>query len=202
MSRGLAGSNIPVLPALLLSVALAGCAGLSPRAADANVLQAWSGRFALTISAPEAAEQRQSGSFSLTERRNVTELELSNPLGVTLASARIEASGATLVTADGKRFEADSAEELTEKLFGWRIPIQRLPAWFSGKPARITGFQTEPDRPSRLEQPEQPEPRARPKTGEEDGWLIRYDLWKDDRLARIQIDFPDRVSLRMVLNDH
>ncbi len=175
---------------LLISLMLMGCATLAQNTADGDVLQSWSGRFSLTITSPDATEQRNSGSFSLIERSNATELELSTPLGVTLASARIESGRATLRTADGKRIEASSGEDLTEQLFGWRIPVQRLPAWFKGKPARVTEYQTEGDR------------RDRPAAGEEDGWLIRYELWRTEGLGRVLISFPSRVSLRMVLNDH
>ena len=117
------------------------------------------------------------------------QLELSTPLGVTLASARVDAQGASLVTADGKRYSARSGEDLTEQLFGWRIPVQRLPAWFNGKPARIT------ETLSRQDMPDQPI------AGEEDGWLIRYELWVKEKPYKVLLSVPERVTLRMILDD-
>ena len=176
-------------PAVALAALISGCASLQPGADNAEIINSWSGRFALTVTAPDQPEQRNNGSFSLTERKNATELELSTPLGVTIASARIDSSGASLVTAQGKRFEAQSGEDLTEQIFGWRIPVQRLPAWFKGKPSNITELQADPKWPDR------------PGAGEEDGWSIRYERWNDSRIARVWISYPSRVSLRMVIND-
>lgn len=176
---------------IVACILAAGCSTLTPAPGDSEVVQSWSGRFALTVNAPGSAEQRTTGSFSLTESKTVTLLELSTPLGVTIASARVSATAAILVTADGKRYDAASGEDLTEQLFGWRIPVQRLPAWLAARPARVVEFLPGEtlNGSDRL-----------PLLGEENGWSIRYEVWNERKLARILISFPDRVSLRMVLN--
>lgn len=176
----------------LLGWGLAGCASLLQKPVDAEVLNGWSGRFALTVIAPDRGEQRTTGNFSLTEAKSATLLELSTPLGLTIASARVDTSGATLVTADGKRFDAANVEELTEQLFGWRIPIQRLPAWLAAKPAQVTEFV--------VASGGQDSERL-PLSAKEDGWSIRYEVWNNRKLSRILISFPDRVTLRMVLSN-
>ena len=78
------------------------------------------------------------GRFLLETRGRATQLELLSPLGQTVASARLDDGGAELVTSEGRRYEAESPEQLTEKVLGWRVPIGDLPRWLRGGLQRPT----------------------------------------------------------------
>ncbi len=154
---------------------LAGCATLpDARPPSGAEPQVWSGRFALTVELNDRAPQgqRSSGNFELTHADSFTELALRSPLGNTLAAARSDARGATLTTADGRIERAASTDELTERLFGWPIPVQRLPAWLSGRVA-----------------------------GNEAGWQVRIDAGGQAGPSRLTIVYPQRVTLRLIVDD-
>ena len=181
---------------LLLAVctaALAGCASLGGRPAAQGPIDVWRGRFALTVEpSPQAPDgQRSTGRFVLTHASSFTELELVSPLGNTLAAARSDAQGATLKTADGKTWKAANPDELTEQLFGWRIPITRLPPWLRGQVETVT----ETGEPL-------PGGRRRPLAGTEQGWQVRYDLWADAAPQRLTAIYPGRVNLRLIVDEH
>lgn len=188
-----------------LPLVVTGCATLSraqetafPRAAgEAAAAQPeasrWSGRFAVTMVEPgiERREERASGKFTLEAHDDLTLLELASPLGQTLASASVRNGVASLVTAEGRHYEAGSAEELTERVFGWRVPIGDLPRWLRGH----------------LERPTESE-NARPVAGQEDGWLVRLGNWRDAGPGRLTLDWPAqpqaearRVNLKLIVDD-
>jgi outer membrane biogenesis lipoprotein LolB len=120
-------------------VLLGGCANThgpsSPEqaASEAVILGQWGGRFAVKVDRVTLAETQSSqqdsaqGSFSLESMATGTILELTSPLGQTLAIIASMPTLATLTLADGKRFEAANAQDLLEKQLGWRLPIDRLP---------------------------------------------------------------------------
>ena len=121
-----------------LPLVVAGCA--TPTAPPGAVSTAsettrWAGRFAVTLTEAGAdlREESASGRFLLESAGGATLLELRSPLGQTMASATLNAGGAELVTSEGKRYQADSAEQLTERVFGWRMPLGNLPDWLRGR---------------------------------------------------------------------
>lgn len=177
---------------LLLAAVLAGCSSLlDPRDDGGAPDHHWRGRFSLVVepSAQFADGQRHTGSFELSRGARFTELELLSPLGNTIASARETPGAATLRTADGRRYDARDADALTEQIFGWRIPVRKLPDWLQGRIADVT----EPG----------PTP-AQPAAGADDGWQVRFDQWRTDddapRPSRLVITYPDRVVLRLVVD--
>jgi outer membrane biogenesis lipoprotein LolB len=140
--RALLARTAPLAAALLV----AGCAG--PRAVLPDEQGprpvAWSGRFAATWTSPEdtSREDRGSGRFWLRNLGVRTELEIYSPFGQTLARAGADAARAWLETSDGRRFEADDPQALTEQVLGWRIPVSRLPHWLRGELAAAAGSPT------------------------------------------------------------
>lgn len=173
---------------LALCWAASSCSSLLPAGQDARIDQTWRGRFALTVTLPDQPSQANSGSFTLTHGRDYTQLDLSTPLGNVIASARSSATGATLVTANGQRVDATDPEQLTEQLFGWRVPFQRLPDWLRGQPAQI------------LSQITTDAGRQRPVQASENQWQLSYEQWGEVQPGRMLIVFPDRVNLRLVLS--
>ncbi|MFO1233726.1 MAG: lipoprotein insertase outer membrane protein LolB [Rivihabitans pingtungensis] len=39
------------------------------------------------------------------------------------------------LTARGETHQADNAEQLTQSLLGWALPLDNLPCWLAGLPA-------------------------------------------------------------------
>jgi outer membrane lipoprotein LolB len=153
----------------------------------------WSGRFSAvyTLAGTTADEQSAAGRFRLSHRDGQTLLELSSPTGQTIARAHVDGEGARLTDSQGQQYRATSAEALTERLFGWRIPVLALPQWLQG---RIQG-------PASLE-------AGRIRTASESGWRIKIDSWLDNGLVRtLELSWPEdgvaaprRMRLRLVVD--
>jgi len=179
-----------------LPLIVAGCA--TPTAPPGAALSAfettrWAGRFAVTLTEAGAdlREESASGRFLLESAGGATLLELLSPLGQTMASAKMNAGGAELVTSEGKRYQADSAEQLTERVFGWRMPLGSLPDWLRG----------------RLSDPSETD-QGRPLAGVEHGWAVRLENWRPTGPGRLTLDWPARpgaglrkVNLRLVVDE-
>ncbi|MCL4774884.1 MAG: outer membrane lipoprotein LolB [Burkholderiaceae bacterium] len=176
-------------------LALAGCATPgAPGAASgaAGPPNFWAGRFAATVTEAghDARQDRSSGHFALRIDGARTELELSSPLGQAIAQLQIDGERATLVAADGKTWEAPSAETLTEQVFGWRVPLADLPAWLEGRIAEPTEHDG-----------------ARVIAGREHGWSVRIEAGEAGQPRRLALDWPAetragerRLSLRLVID--
>ncbi len=175
----------------------AGCATPTPppiaAPAPADEPNFWSGRFAVTYTEGgyQPREERSSGRFSLLADGERRELELSSPLGQTMAQVTLDSGEATLVASDGRRYRARSGEALTEQVFGWRVPIGDLPHWLAGRVA-------------------QPTRRAdgRVVAGVEGGWSVRFEAFDGERPRRLSLDWPTeagdgarRLELKLVVDN-
>lgn len=58
---------------------------------------------------------------------------LSSPLGQGLAELDADRQGARLHTSDNKRYAAASLDDLSEQVFGARLPLSSLPRWVLGQ---------------------------------------------------------------------
>ena len=173
---------------LIAAFALGGCAAPRPPAPAGPAESVWSGRFAVRWLRPgdPPAEESAAGRFTLRETDGVRGLEVYSPLGQTLARATDGHGRATLETATGARFEADSPEALTEQALGWRAPVSRLPDWL------------------RTRAP----PDGAPQRFLDAGWEVLVDAWADGRPQRLTLRWPAtafddawrRVAIRLVLD--
>jgi outer membrane lipoprotein LolB len=174
----------------------AGCATPLPPPAPAQpeaLPNFWSGRFAVTYTEGgyQPREERSSGRFSLLANGDRRELELSSPLGQTMAQVTLDSGEAVLVASDGKQYRARSGEALTEQVFGWRVPIGDLPRWLAG----------------RIAQPTQHE-AGRVVAGTDRGWSVRFEAFDGERPRRLSLDWPaasgdgtHRLELKLVVDD-
>lgn len=186
---------IGVAAASLLASA---CAVISPEVRTPSDQRAvepseWAGRFSAVYTQPgtPAEPQSASGRFRLVQREDVTLLELSTPIGQMIARAQVDRHGARLTDHQGRHYQAPSSEALTEQLFGWRVPVLRLPAWLQGQfgPAGRAGT-------------------GQLWSGNEAGWEIRVEDWLDDRSVRtLQLAWPApgvaadrRLRLRLIVD--
>ena len=177
---------------------LGGCAALAPDAIPPDPTRSvtpseWTGRFAALYTQPGTPGETQnaSGRFRLSQRDGKTLLELSTPIGQTIAQAQVDQQGARLTDHQGRHYQAASVEALTEQLFGWRVPVLRLPAWLQGQfgPAGQAG-------------------PGQSWAGHEAGWELRVENWLDDRSVRtLQLSWPAmgvaadrRLRLRLIVD--
>jgi outer membrane lipoprotein LolB len=119
------------------------------------------------------------------------ELELSSPLGQTIALLAGDRRGARLRTADGRVVAAPSWIKLTEEGLGWPLPVDGLEYWIQGAARADAPFTAEPDAEGRVAVLRQ------------DGWTIVYqayaragDVWRPTRMTAT---YPD-VELRLAID--
>jgi len=125
-----------LLPALVLTGALAACAGLrgpmpgeaakpilSPaRAAISDYLL--TGRIAATH-----GQQRYAVNFTWQHSAVRDEIFLTTPLGQGIAELTRDSAGARLTTAERREFRAPDWHELAVQVFGLALPLSALPRW-------------------------------------------------------------------------
>ncbi|RZL36515.1 MAG: outer membrane lipoprotein LolB [Rubrivivax sp.] len=120
--------------ALLLSLALAGCAQL-PRAPVGDTAEAHlSGR--LSVSVAGTVHNRGTGgaaSFELFGDPQAGRLELTSPLGTLIARATWRPGMVSLQTPDGER-RFDDLDSLTREMLGETVPVAALFDWLKARP--------------------------------------------------------------------
>jgi outer membrane lipoprotein LolB len=108
---------------------------------------------AIVPRAPIAVDPAQVSAFDLTGRVNVRvqskaypgrihwqhapdadDVWLYSPVGSTVARMRQDASGALLITSDGKEYRADDIKLLAREVLGWDLPLGGLQYWVRGLP--------------------------------------------------------------------
>ena len=135
----------------LLLAALAGCAS-GPIAIPAPTGELLSGRLAVRVDGVAGADPRSmNAAFELQGDGRAGSLNLTTPLGTTLARARWSPGQVVLATAQGESRFAD-LDALTREALGESVPVVALFDWLRGRPwpgapsARLTtegepGFQ-------------------------------------------------------------
>jgi outer membrane lipoprotein LolB len=75
------------------------------------------------------------GNLTWRHAGNGDEMMISTPLGQGVARIVREGDAVQLTTAEGKEFRAADSESLTERVLGFRLPIEGLADWVQGKPS-------------------------------------------------------------------
>lgn len=155
----------------------------------------YEGRFALAVNG-DSRHEASSGRFTMTvDPPNLT-VDLSTPLGTTVARVHTGPDGAqvTVPTTTGLKTErGPNADELSLQVLGWPLPVSGIGDWVQGRPV--------PGRPYRLE-PGQDGSSVL----EQDGWTIRFEArGSGGHLRRLQMNRPPQgdapgVSLRVALD--
>lgn len=172
-----AGSKILSPLALVGLAALSGCASTpAPKALHDLLVSSF------TLNGRVAVRHKDngfSGNLYWKHGAGKDEMHLFSPLGQTVAEIRRDAAGATLEVS-GVRHEAGNTADLTEKVLGWRLPLESMPFWVQGR--------VSPDAHAEI---------ARDETGNivrlsQQGWEIEY------RDYRLQAGFalPYRLLMR------
>jgi outer membrane lipoprotein LolB len=133
-----------------------------------------------------------SASFHWTHERERDELDLSNPLGQTIARLTGDASGVRLQTREGRIETAGDWVSLTTRALGWPLPVEGLAFWIQGVPRDGT--------PAAIERGTD----GTPATLRQDGWNIVYQAFDHggdgvSRPKRLTLDYPE-VELRIAVD--
>jgi len=111
-------------------------------------------------------------------RAEADEILLFAPLGRTVARIRSDMQGATL-DMSSKHYVAKDADELTQQVLGWSLPLYGLRYWVLALPAPKGEFDIEHDANGQVMLLSQ------------DGWVIRY--------TRYAAQTPDSLPLRLAM---
>ncbi len=113
------------------------------------------------------------GSISWRHARGGDELLISTPTGQGVAQILRQGDAVLLKTAEPREYRSNDAEALTERVLGFRLPIEGLADWVRGRPA--------PDLESR-------------------GWKIEYQEYDAERRPiRMRLTYPG-VELRLAIS--
>lgn len=124
--------------ALLAAVLLSGCAAPQRTAVPGEA--AWSGRLAVRVDS--TPPQSFAAGFDLRGNPRQGRLQLTSPLGNTLASVAWTPTGAELRQGD-QLTRHGSLDELTTELGGTALPVVALFDWLRGEPTDISGWQAD-----------------------------------------------------------
>ncbi|MEG0821473.1 MAG: outer membrane lipoprotein LolB [Burkholderiaceae bacterium] len=154
--------------------------------------QSWAGRFSVTATLGDWRDS-VSGRFLLERSPGFLALDLSTPVGGTVARIEIDAAGARARGVQIAETRGPDAEALTQQLLGFGLPVRGLPDWIEGRPM--------PDRIATIEPQGGPIERI-----EQDGWRIsileRSATGTPRRLLmeRAELDGAPAVKLQLVLD--
>lgn len=150
-----------------------GTPGSGPLRTQTN---SYTGRFSVSYADQNGAPRNAYGNFGWQEQDGSVALELRNPFGSTLARLTSTAAGATLEVPDRAPRTATDVDSLMRDELGFSLPVSGLRYWLAARLA--------PDSPANHIERDQ-EGRLRSVT--QDGWLIDYGSYQDERSTRVAL---------------
>ena len=176
------------------AVLLCSCApALVERPGPASTLAARAAAFELAgrLSARHG-NNALSANFRWTHDAQRDELDLSSPLGQTIARLSSDASGVRLQTPDGRVETAGDWAALTTRALGWPLPVEGLASWIQGVPR--DGVPAAVERAS----------DGMPAVLRQDGWSVVYQAFEpgsdgSSRPKRLTLEYAE-VELRIAVD--
>lgn len=126
-------------PALLATVALLSACATPQRALQLGE-ELWSGRLAMTVQSDPP--QSFSAGFELRGTPDAGELQLTSPLGTSLATV-VWLPGRAEMRQGGQVTRRGSLDELTTELSGTPVPVAALFGWLRGRTSEVPGWQAD-----------------------------------------------------------
>jgi outer membrane lipoprotein LolB len=126
------------------------------------------------------------GNLAWRHARRGDEVMISTPLGQGVARLVREGDAVQLITSEGREFRAADAETLTERVLGFRLPLEGLADWIQGRPS--------PGAPARTETGDDGRLRAL----EQSGWRVEFQEYQAARPQRLRLTYPG-IELRLVV---
>jgi len=171
---------------------LAGCAApqLDPDAVAPGAL-ARAGRFALNVQEFNGQRDAVQGGFVWTDDGRRLTLDLTNPLGNTLARIEVVPGQASLTHSNGDVETAAHPEGLVEQVLGSPMPVSGLRYWLQGRvaPSRVGVVEADAD--------------GGPQSFVQGGWRVRLSQYDAQGPLRLQLNRDEarrNISLRLVIN--
>jgi outer membrane lipoprotein LolB len=131
------------------------------------------------------------GTFAWTHDASHDAIELSTPLGQTIAQLEGDAREVTVRLANGRVEHAPDWSQLTEQAFGVTIPVKGLSTWVRAIPRANSRFDVEHDDAGRVALLRQ------------DGWEVVYAYDAASRRPmRLSLHYPgaDAIEVRVVVD--
>jgi outer membrane lipoprotein LolB len=113
---------------LALALLIGACAQAPLRAPEGALDFELGGRIAVRY-----GKDGFTGNLAWRHARRGDEVMISTPLGQGVARLVREGDAVQLVTAEGREFRAPDAETLTERVLGFRLPLEGLADWVQGR---------------------------------------------------------------------
>ena len=131
-----------------------------------------------------------SGSIQWQHLSEIDDISIYSPLGAKIVNIAKNSIGVTLISQDGKRFQAQDAESLTENTLGFRLPLSNLSNWVIGKTGTNNIEALSIDEMGRII------------AFKQDGWFVSYENYtKIDSVALPTKIFlkSEKVNLKIII---
>jgi outer membrane lipoprotein LolB len=171
--------RVLAIAALLLAAA---CAEL-PRAPAGGFEFELTGRFAARY-----RDEAASGLIAWRHHALRDEVLLSSPFGQGMAQITRDGEAVTLVSGDKQRYVAADAEQLTEQVLGFRLPLRGLADWVRARPSG--------DAPAQAQRA----PDGRLQVLEQRGWRIEYTAYEGAQPKVLKLNYPG-LELRLAIRE-
>lgn len=169
--------------AAVLVLFLAGCAQAPLRPPEGTLEFHVLGRIAARYGA-----EGFTGSVDWRHARAGDDMLIGTPLGPGVARIVREGEAVQLTTANGRQYDAPDAETLTERVLGFRVPLEGLADWVQGRPSPGSASQTEPF------------PDGRLRVLQQRDWRVQYLEYEGGRPKLMQLNYPG-IQLRLVISE-
>ena len=116
--------------AVLLAAFLAACAQVEIKPPEGPVDFSLAGRIAA-----RSGKDAFTGNITWRHVGSGDELLISTPTGQGVAQIVRQGDAVVLRTAEGREYRAADSESLTQRVLGFRLPIEGLAQWVQGKPS-------------------------------------------------------------------
>ena len=170
---------------LILLLLVQGCTSIGPAVPALPTTDSFTLNGRLSV---QHGEETFSGSLNWVAHARRDELLFSNPLGQGIASLVRSTDGFVLTPAGKAPISADTADELTEKTLGFRLPLAGLRYWVQGHADPARPFDLRKARNGGLSQLMQ------------DGWVIDYLQYRENRPRKIHVTRDD-LEIRLVIDE-
>ncbi len=167
--------------ATFAAFALAACASLAPLTQKPEF--ELSGRLAARY-----GNEAFTGNLAWRHARDADEMLLTNSLGQGLARIVRERDSVTLSTAEPHEYRAADAEQLTEQVLGFRVPLAGLADWVRGRPSTESPAKAEYATDGKLLSLQQ------------GGWNIQFVEYQGKLPSRLRLAYPG-IELRLAISE-
>ena len=127
------------------------------------------------------------GNVDWRHSRAGDDMLISTPLGSGVARIVRDGEAVQLTTAKGQQYSAPDAETLTERVLGFRLPLEGLAEWVRGQPASENAKVTRSS-------------DGRIESIDERDWHIQYLDYENGRPKLMQLNYPG-IQLRFVVTE-